>query len=71
MSRFEPLGVFGADENDEPWSYEGVVGFDEAIAVPFFAEPCDFNADGRCNVAELNQLLGALGTSDPAFEHGL
>jgi hypothetical protein len=61
---FLTLGVLGGDENNEPIPHEGIIGLDQPIAIPFFAEPCDFNADGMCDVDDLNQLLAALGTEN-------
>jgi hypothetical protein len=61
---FLTLGVLGGDENNEPIPYEGIFGLVQPIAIPFFAEPCDINVDGMCDVDDLNQLLAALGTEN-------
>jgi hypothetical protein len=62
---FLTLGVLGGDENNDPIPHEGIIGgLDRPIAIPFFAEPCDINADGMCDVDDLNQLLAALGTEN-------
>ena len=63
---FLKLGVLGGDENDEPIPNEGIIGLDVPISIPFFAEPCDIDADGVCDVDDLNQLLAALGTGNSA-----
>lgn len=61
-------GILGADENNLPLPDEGVIGLDEPIAVPFFPEPCDFDGDGRCDTADLDELLAGLGMSNAALD---
>ena len=62
------LGVMGGDSDDQPLPDVGVIGLDQPLEIPFFAEPCDFDASGTCDVADLNQILFSLGTEQPLFD---
>ncbi len=62
------VGILGADESNEPLPDEGVVGLDEPVRIPFFSEPCDFNADGRCDIVDVDLLQAALDTSNTLFD---
>jgi hypothetical protein len=62
------LGVMGGDSDDQPLPDVGVIGLEQPLEIPFFAEPCDFDASGTCDVADLNQILFSLGTEQPLFD---
>jgi hypothetical protein len=64
---FLRLGILGNDANLQPLPYEGIIGFDEPIMIPFSAGVCDFDFDGVCDVDDLNHLLAALGTENDMF----
>ena len=61
------IGVLGGDDRGEPWAFHGVVGLEQPLQIPFFAQPCDFDADGYCDQEDLAQLTSAVanGIQDP------
>jgi hypothetical protein len=54
------IGVLGGDDEGEPWPFHGVVGLEQPLQIPFFAQPCDFNEDGFCDQEDLAQLTAAV-----------
>ena len=61
---FITVGILGGDQDNQPVPDGGVMGLDEPLSIPFFAEPCDVNADGRCDVDDMDILLAAFGSQD-------
>lgn len=68
----DPLGqlslTFGIQGGDEANLPIGPVDFvDVTLSNPFFSPPCDFDADGSCELSDLDALLMAVGTNEEQF----
>lgn len=64
------LGVGGATSGGAlPIEDFPVFGLDQPLYVPFFAAPCDTDADGVCDLSDLERLERAFGREDaPEFD---
>lgn len=64
---FFKVGAQGSDANHDPLPFHDVIGLNEPLEIPFFAQPCDFNSDGFCDQQDLDRLHVAVeqGLSDP------
>ena len=58
------LGLQGGDEMNLPI---GPVDFDITLPPQVFIPPCDFDSDYRCELADLDALLDAVGTDEERF----
>lgn len=64
---FLQLGVQAGDGNRNPLPFHDVIGLEEPLRIPFFAQPCDFNSDGFCDQQDLDRLSAAAGTTDASL----
>ncbi len=64
---FLRVGIQGGDDANNPLPFDGIIGLDEPLTIPFFAQPCDFNADATCDQTDLDLLLGVVGSENADF----